>query len=504
MRYTLEFSKCLLCHDAPCGKVCPSMRIDRYMRSVRMENFATAVRLLPKSGTPCLNCDVQCRDVCPTKMDLPSLVEFGYQNAHLIEVSDDTDRVSLECDLCGVKLENPFLLSSSVVASNYDMCARAFKAGWAGAAFKTVSLMEMHETSPRFSVLEGDGVSFAGFKNIEQLSDHSLEENLSCFRELKRDFPTKAIVASIMGRNEEEWTYLARKVTEAGADVVELNFSCPNMEDESAGITIGQDAELVRRYTAAACCGTDRPVLAKMTPNLEDMRIPARAAMKAGASGIAAINTIQSITNVDLNTLVAQPEVHGKSSIGGYSGRAVKPIALRFISDLQNDPALKRAHISGMGGIYRWQDAAEFLLMGADSLQVTTAVMEYGYRIIDDLVEGLRNYMAVKKIYDVKKLSGRASKSVVDADEMERDTILYPVVQTDRCLGCGRCYISCRDGGHQAIAFDSETRRPQLLAKNCVGCHLCILVCPADAITPAQKRVSVKDKVADAERNNRQ
>lgn len=492
MRYTLEFSKCLMCYDAPCGKACPSMKIDRYMRSVRMENFATAVRLLPEEQNPCIGCGAPCRRVCPTNMDLPSLVAFGYENAHLVDISSRTDEVSLECDLCGVKLENPFLLSSSVVASNYDMCARAFRAGWAGAAFKTVSLMEMHETSPRFSALAGDGVSFAGFKNIEQLSDHSLEENLSCFRELKRDFPTKVIVASIMGRDEAEWTYLARRVTEAGADVVELNFSCPNMEDESAGITIGQDPELVRRFTKAACLGTDRPVLAKMTPNIEDMRIPARAAMEAGASGIAAINTIQSITDVDLDTLVAQPEVHGKSSVGGYSGRAVKPIALRFISDLQGDPALKDAHISGMGGIYRWQDAAEFLLMGADSLQVTTAVMEYGYRIIDDLTEGLRNYMAVKKIFSVKQLSGRASTTVVDADEMERDTILYPVFQQDQCVGCGRCYLSCRDGGHQAIEFDPETRRPHLLGKKCVGCHLCILVCPFEAIKPANRRVSVK------------
>ena len=492
MRYTLDYCKCLLCFDAPCGKACSFMRIDRFMRAVRMENFSTAARLLPTDGSPCLNCDAPCVKVCPTKLDIPALVAYGYDNAHLIEVAPDADQVSLACDLYGVKLENPFLLSSSVVSSNYEMCARAFSAGWAGAAFKTVSLMDMHETSPRFSVLRGDGVAFAGFKNIEQLSDHSLEENLSCFRELKRDFPTKAIIASIMGRDEKEWTYLARKVTEAGADVVELNFSCPNMEDENEGITIGQDPELVRRFTRAACQGTDRPVLAKMTPNIDDMRIPARAAIEAGASGIAAINTILSITDVDLDTLVAQPEVHGRSSIGGYSGRAVKPIALRFISDLQSDPALKKAHISGMGGIYTWRDAAEFLLMGADTLQITTAVMEYGYRIIDDLTEGLRNYMALKNFTSVKQLSGKASRSVVDADEMERDTILYPQFLHEHCLSCGRCYLSCRDGGHQAIEFDPETRKPRLLGDRCVGCHLCILVCPVEAIQPAKKRVRVK------------
>lgn len=492
MRNTLEFTKCLLCYDAPCAKACPSMRIDRFMRSVKMENYAGAARLLPKTGNPCIDCQAPCCQVCPMKMDIPSLISYAYQSVHLVDISNRTNEVSLACELCGIPLENPFLLSSSVVASNYDMCARAFRTGWAGAAFKTVSLMEMHETSPRFSVLRGDGVSFAGFKNIEQLSDHSLEENLTCFMELKRDFPTKVIIASIMGRNEEEWTYLAKAVTNAGADVVELNFSCPNMEDQDAGITIGQDPDLVRRYTQAACKGTDRPVLAKMTPNLEDMRLPARAAMEGGASGISAINTIKSITDVNLDTLIAQPEVHGKSSVGGYSGRAVKPIALRFISDLRNDPALKDAHISGMGGIYDWQDAVEFLLIGAGSLQVTTAVMEYGYRVVEDLLDGLRNYMAVKHIFSISELIGKASTTIVEADQMERNTILYPQFIRESCLGCGRCYLSCRDGGHQAIEFDTETRLPKLIGKRCVGCHLCVLVCPANSIKPAYRRVTVE------------
>lgn len=490
MLTTIDFSKCLLCYEPPCDAACLKIHIGRYTKAVKMNNYVTAIKLLPKDENPCLKCDKPCIKACLTHIDIPTLIKIGYDNKGEIIVPPSSNKVSLECDICGIKLENPFLLSSSVVSSNYDMCSRAFKAGWAGAAFKTVCLMEIHEASPRFSVLRSDTSSFAGFKNIEQLSDHSLEENLECFKQLKKDFPNKVIIASIMGRNEEEWTYLSRKVSDAGADIVELNFSCPNMEDENAGVTIGQDPELVYRYTKAACLGTNKPVIAKMTPNLDDICLPARAAVKAGAKGIAAINTIKSITNVDLEKLVVQPEVQGKSSIGGYSGRGVKPIALRFISDLQSDPELKDIHVSGMGGVYNWQDAAEFLLMGADSIQITTAIMEYGYRIIDDLIEGLKYYMEYKEIHSVKDLSGKANKTVVEANQVERDTILYPVINQEKCIGCGRCYVSCQDGGHQAISFDLKTRRPKLNAKKCVGCHLCLLVCPIEIITPAKVRVS--------------
>jgi dihydropyrimidine dehydrogenase (NAD+) subunit PreA len=146
-------------------------------------------------------------------------------------------------------------------------------------------------------------------------------------------------------------------------------------------------------------------------------------------------------------------------------------------------------HISGMGGIETWRDALEFILLGAGSLQITTAVMQYGYRIIDDLLEGLRYYLAERCIPDIAAVKGAAADNVVDSDEVERDTVLLPRFDTGRCTGCGRCYLSCRDGGHQAIAFDEETRKPRLLAKKCVGCHLCRLVCPVKAIDVAKQRI---------------
>ena len=491
MRQDIAHSTCIVCHDAPCGKVCGKCDTARIMRALRFENIEAAAAMLPDDYDR--SWVEEAEKVCPVHVEIGDVLDDLKMRKAGLEGFEGAEDIDLSCDLCGVKLENPFLLSSSVVASNYEMCARAFEMGWAGAAFKTVCLMDMHEASPRFSTVRSQQGDWYGFKNIEQLSDHSLEENLDCFRELKKNYPTKVIVASIMGRNEEEWEYLARKVTEAGADVIECNFSCPNMEEHGTGSDVGQDPETVRRYTAATRRGTNLPILAKMTPNITDMTVPAVQAKLGGADGIAAINTIKSITGVNIDTLVAFPSVHGHSMIGGYSGRAVKPIALRFIAELGRCEALKGLHISGMGGIVTWRDAVEFLLLGAGSLQVTTSVMEYGYRIIDDLLLGLKIYMAQRNYKAVREMIGTGLDSLVENDMLERDTIVFPVFDKEKCIGCGRCFLSCRDGGHQAIIFHEDTRKVTLNGRKCVGCQLCSLVCPVHAITQS-RRISRKPK----------
>lgn len=490
-----EVNRCLLCHDAPCTtSCCKQMPVGDILRSIYFSNGMGAINKM--DSKTCTTCEAPCEQACvlnqhtypvPIKSILNHLTEGSLSQYEALTSTADMPDIST--DICGVKLENPFMLSSSVVASNYEMIANAFRAGWAGAAFKTICNFPQHEASPRFSTISNHANAFCGFKNIEQLSDHSVDENMEVFRQLKAEFPNKVIVASIMGQNEEEWTTIARKCEEAGADVIECNFSCPNMENDKLGITIGQDATLIERFTRATRLGTSLPILAKMTPNITDMVPMAIAAKRGGADGIAAINTINSITGVDLESLVAKPEVHGYSMVGGYSGQSVKPIALRFISDLGHSEELADMHISGMGGIESWIDAVDFLALGANSLQVTTSVMQYGYRIVEDMISGLQFYLKAIHMDQLKKLSGVARKTVVSHTQIERDTILYPHFNHEQCIGCGRCYVACMDGGHQAIAFDTKTRRPKLIGSKCVGCHLCRLVCTRSAIGVARKRV---------------
>lgn len=486
---------CVLCADAPCSKACPKLNCADLLRSIWFDNEESAAASLPAEN-PCAGCDAPCEAAClkSNAVSIKSLISRLHTEVKpAMEVLSVSDEDRLKTDICGIPLENPFLLSSSVVASTYDMCARAFDAGWAGACFKTICNYDIHEASPRYSAIKGSDGSLIGFKNIEQLSDHSLVENMEVFRRLKQNYPSKVIIASIMGQNEEEWESLARLCQENGADVIELNFSCPNMEKKGMGSDIGQDLELVERYTAAARRGCTIPLLVKPTPNAATMSEAAEAAVRAGADGLSAINTIKSVANVNPHTYVSAPAVRGMSAVGGYSGNAVKPIALRFVTELAQNPNLAGVHISGQGGVETWKDALEFILLGSASIQITTSIMQYGYRIIDDLKSGLNRYLAEKGFSNVRQAVGLALDSVsASTNVLERDTIIFPKFLSDKCIGCGRCFISCSDGGHQAITLGAD-RKPKLDGKKCVGCHLCLLVCPENAISTARKRIAKRD-----------
>ncbi|NTV90499.1 MAG: NAD-dependent dihydropyrimidine dehydrogenase subunit PreA, partial [Clostridiales bacterium] len=257
------------------------------------------------------------------------------------------------------------------------------------------------------------------------------------------------------------------------------------------GSDVGQDPALVAVYTAAARRGTNLPILAKMTPNLGNMELPAIAAMKSGSTGIAAINTIKSIMNIDLDDFVSEPRVDGRSCVGGYSGKAVKPIALRYIHDLKKHSSLKEVPVSGMGGIETWKDAAEFIALGCENLQITTAVMEYGYRIIDYLLEGMTAYLNDKGMASINDLVGIALPRLVSANRLNRHSISYPRFDRNKCSGCGRCYLSCSDGGHQAISWRAKDGQPLLVPEKCTGCQLCAVVCPVNAISAGKRMEAV-------------
>lgn len=391
----------------------------------------------------------------------------------------------LSVDFLGVHFENPFCLSSSPVGNCYEMCARAYDAGWGGVVFKTIGPADfkVDEVSPRFDELTKEDTPFVAFKNMEQIAEHPLEENLADLRKLKTNYPNKVLIASIMGRNEADWEDLARQVETAGADMIEMNLSCPQMTSHSMGADVGTNPKLCQTYCEAVKRGSKLPMMAKMTPNITSMIPVVKACMAGGADGIALINTVKSVANIDLEKKVGLPIVNGKSSVSGLSGKAVKPIALRFLQEIRSAAGLEQIPVSGIGGIETWSDAAEFILLGATTLQVTTAVMQYGYRVVEDMKNGLMHYMDEQGVDHLSELVGQATKNIIPAEQLDRNYKVYPKIDWDKCIGCGRCFISCQDGAHQALTWDDEKRLPTFNKDKCVGCQLCALVCPVHAIT---------------------
>ena len=471
-----EMSKCALCYKAVCGEACDKLPVDQILRSVWFDNEGVA-RIRLKDTNVCENCDALCELICKKDVPIKNIMTTLHQGKDKDEKLEASDFDRLKMKMFGFQLENPFFLSSSVVGSNYEMISRAFEAGWAGVTYKTLSYMDIHEASPRFSAIKDENGVIQGFKNIEQLSQHTVEEECEVFKKLKKNYPHKFLLVSVMGRTEEEWAKIAKAVEEAGADAIELNFSCPNMVEEGTGSDVGQIPELIERFTRAVKNAVKIPVLAKLTPNVDIISPAAEAAIRGGADGLAAINTIKSVI-LDDNMKVA---------IGGYSGNAVKPIALRFVVEIKQNEKVKNYFLSGMGGIENWEDALDFLELGCENLQVTTAIMQYGYRIIDDLKSGLALYLK-KQNKTVKDIIGSRINDVIDVEKMERDIAIFPKFLRNKCDGCGRCYISCMDGGHQAIKFGDD-RKPVLDGDKCVGCHLCKLVCPNEAIVSSGKSV---------------
>ncbi len=385
----------------------------------------------------------------------------------------------LSVSFCGVRFRNPFLLSSSPVSNGAEMVARALEEGWAGACYKTLNSdrIPIVHPSPRMNAYHYEGKRVIGLQNVEQISDRPLRDNLADFRFLKKRFPDHPLIASIMGFSNDEWAFLARAAADNGADMLELNFSCPHMTVEGSGHKVGQSFHLLEKFTATVKAAVSIPVLAKMTPNITDITEPALFARKGGADGISAVNTFRAISEIGRGDWVPKPNVFGIGAMSGYSGAAIKPIALHFIAEMAQCGELGLP-LSAMGGIETWVDALEYLLVGATTLQVTTGIIKYGYRIVRDMIEGLSDYMASRDIRRVSDLIGRALPGLQTTDHFDLARQGIATYDTERCVGCGQCYVVCRDAGGQALEWDAGTRRPRLVEEKCLSCMICSFICP--------------------------
>lgn len=389
---------------------------------------------------------------------------------------------SLKTTLGTLTLNNPFLLASGPPTASGDLIRHAFRLGWAGAVTKTIvpDTMEIADVSPRFAAWKGPDSGLLGFENIELLSKRNVSYWAGEIRAIKKEYPDRCLIASIMASTDpEEWKELARAVQDAGADAIELNVSCPHgMPERGVGAALGQHAGLVRDLTRAVRGVVKVPLIVKLTPNVTDILPVAEAAVEGGADMLAAINTVQCLMGVDLDALELLPSVAGASTYGGYSGPAVKPIGLRVVSQIARELSVP---IMGIGGISRWQDAAEYIAVGASAVQVCTAVMWDGAGIIRTMKVGLSGYLAEKQLAGPDALRGRALPRIGSHASLSREvsSSAFPGFP-DRCTSCGRCVTACRDGGYHAISL--MERQVVIDAGLCDGCSLCSHVCPEGVI----------------------
>jgi dihydropyrimidine dehydrogenase (NAD+) subunit PreA len=329
-----------------------------------------------------------------------------------------------------------------------------------------------------------------GFNNIELITDRDLQKNLREIKEIKMKWPDRAVIASIMVPCEEDaWKSILPLVEETGADGIELNFGCPHgMSERGMGAAVGQVPEYVEMVVRWCKQYSRMPVITKLTPNVTDIRKPARAAKNGGTDAVSLINTINSITNVDLDLMAPMPTIDGKGTHGGYCGPAAKPIALHMVAEIARDKDTYGLPISGIGGITTWRDAAEFMALGAGNVQVCTAAMVYGFKIVEEMISGLSNWMDEKGYASLEDFTGRAVRNVSDWQYLNLEYITKARIDQDLCIKCGRCHIACEDTSHQAISKEKNgVRYFEVLDNECVGCNLCVNVCPVeDCITMEQ------------------
>ena len=390
----------------------------------------------------------------------------------------------LRSTFAGITSPNPFWLASAPPTDKEYNVVRAFEAGWGGVVWKTLGEAGppiVNVNGPRYAALYSQDRRLIGFNNIELITDRPLEVNLAEIARVKRNWPDRAVIVSIMVPCEEQaWKAILPMVEDTGCDGVELNFGCPHgMSERGMGSAVGQVPEYIEMVTRWCKHYTRLPVIVKLTPNVADIKPPALAAHRGGADAVSLINTVNSVMGVDLDALLIYPHTGATGSHGGYCGPAVKPIALNFVAEIARTPAMAGLPISGIGGISTWKDAAEFIALGSGNVQVCTAAMTYGFKIIDELCSGLAEYMDQKGFATIDAFRGRAVASIVDWNALDLNRIEKARIDQDLCIQCGRCHVVCEDTSHQAITATQDGRRHfEVIDAECVGCNLCVSVCP--------------------------
>ena len=403
----------------------------------------------------------------------------------------------LRSNFVGIKSPNPFWLASAPPTDKEYNVRRAYEAGWGGVVWKTLGMEGppvVNVNGPRYGVIHGADRRVLGLNNIELITDRPLEVNLREIKQVKRDWPDRALVISLMVPCEEmAWKDILAAIEDTGADGVELNFGCPHgMSERGMGSAVGQVPEYIEMVTRWVKQYSRMPCIVKLTPNIADIRKPAEAAKRGGADAVSLINTINSITSVDLDLFAPQPTIDGKGAHGGYCGPAVKPIALNMVAEIARSPATRGLPISGIGGVTTWRDAAEFLALGAGNVQVCTAAMTYGFKVVQEMISGLSQYLDDKDIA-LADLIGRAVPNVTDWQFLNLNYTTKAVIDQDMCIKCGRCYAACEDTSHQAIAM-LPGRIFEVKDDECVACNLCLDVCPVeDCITMRELPVGATD-----------
>jgi dihydropyrimidine dehydrogenase (NAD+) subunit PreA len=400
----------------------------------------------------------------------------------------------ISSNFLGIKSPNPFWLASAPPTDKKINVLRAFEAGWGGVVWKTLG-SQVKNVSSRYSALNFGSKKMMGFNNIELISDRPLDLNLKEIAECLKLFPDRAMIVSLMADNDKKsWHELIKKVEDTGAHGLELNFGCPHgMTERGMGAAVGQDPVIAKMVVEWVMKAATIPVITKLTPNVHSPVPTGKACVEAGTNALSLINTIQSVTGIDLDTLVPNPYVAGKSVFGGYCGPAVKPIALKMLTTIAQDFTTSKVPISGIGGVSTWKDAVEFMLLGASNVQVCTAAMNHGFRIVEDMCEGLNNWMDDKGFKTLNDFIGKSVEKITHWEDLDINYHHIAKINQDKCIHCGLCYIACEDASHQSInlEYGKPYNNYTIKEDECVGCNLCQLVCPVnDCITMEEHRVS--------------